>query len=67
MAWPAVPTRRIQADRIYTVSDSFTKVWGNHTVKLGAEFQNSGENDNDQINVSTVPGGANNQKRQLHI
>ncbi|QMV20249.1 TonB-dependent receptor plug domain-containing protein [Granulicella sp. 5B5] len=46
---------------IYTASDSFTKVWGNHTVKLGFEFQNSGENDNDQINVSTVPGGANNQ------
>jgi Carboxypeptidase regulatory-like domain/TonB-dependent Receptor Plug Domain len=46
---------------IYTYSDSLTKVWGNHTVKAGVEFQNSGENDNDQINVSTVPGGANNQ------
>ncbi|HZL24928.1 MAG TPA: carboxypeptidase regulatory-like domain-containing protein [Acidobacteriaceae bacterium] len=46
---------------IYTYSDSLTKVWGSHTVKVGAEFQNSGENDNDQINVSTVPGGANNQ------
>jgi hypothetical protein len=46
---------------IFTYSDSFTKVWGKHTVKLGVEVQNSGENDNDQINVSTVPGGANNQ------
>jgi hypothetical protein len=46
---------------IYTYSDSLTKVWGHHTVKGGVEIQNSGENDNDQINVSTVPGGANNQ------
>jgi hypothetical protein len=46
---------------IYTYSDSLTKVWGNHTVKGGVELQDSGENDNDQINVSTVPGGANNQ------
>ncbi len=36
-------------------------MWGNHTVKGGVEVMNSGENDNDQINVSTVPGGANNQ------
>jgi hypothetical protein len=46
---------------IYTYSDSLTKVWGNHTVKFGGMFANAGENDNDQINVSTVPGGANNQ------
>jgi hypothetical protein len=46
---------------IYTYSDSVTKVWGNHTVKGGVEVMISGENDNDQINVSTVPGGANNQ------
>jgi hypothetical protein len=46
---------------IYTYSDSLTKVWGNHTVKIGGQFSNAGENDNDQINVSTVPGGANNQ------
>jgi hypothetical protein len=46
---------------IFTASDSMTKVWGNHTIKFGAFFQDSGENDNDQINVSTVPGGANNQ------
>ena len=46
---------------IYTYSDSLTQVLGNHTIKAGVEIQNSGENDNDQINVSTVPGGANNQ------
>lgn len=46
---------------IYTYSDSLTKVWGKHTIKAGIEIQDSGENDNDQINVATVPGGANNQ------
>jgi Carboxypeptidase regulatory-like domain/TonB-dependent Receptor Plug Domain len=46
---------------IYTVSDSLTKVWANHTFKAGFFFEYSGENDNDQINVSTVPGGASNQ------
>jgi hypothetical protein len=46
---------------IYTASDTITKVWGNHTIKAGAYFEKSGENDGDQINVSTVPGGSNNQ------
>ncbi len=46
---------------IYTITDSVTKVWGNHTIKAGVYFNYQGENDNDQINVSTVPGGANNQ------
>src|SRR6201993_1531628 len=46
---------------IYTLTDSVTKVWGNHTVKAGVFFNYQGENDNDQINVATVPGGANNQ------
>jgi hypothetical protein len=46
---------------IYAGSDSFTKVWGNHTLKVGFFFNYAGENDNDQINVQTVPGGASNQ------
>ncbi len=46
---------------IYTVSDSLTKVVGNHTFKFGGYWEYSGENDEDQINVSTVPGGSNNQ------
>ena len=46
---------------IYVASDSVTKVWGNHTFKFGFLFDYNGENDGDQINVSTVPGGANNQ------
>jgi hypothetical protein len=46
---------------IFSTSDSFTKVWGNHTLKFGAYFEYIGENDEDQINVATVPGGSNNQ------
>ena len=46
---------------IYTASDSITKVWRNHTFKFGVYFEYSGENDGDQINVTTVPGGSNNQ------
>ena len=46
---------------IYTVNDNLTKVWGNHTFKVGFYFERSGENDGDQINVSTVPGGSSNQ------
>ena len=46
---------------IYTFTDSLTKVWGNHTAKFGYYFSKAGENDGDQINVSTVPGGSNNQ------
>ena len=46
---------------IWTGGDTLTKVWGNHTVKAGFNFEYSGENDGDQINVSTVPGGSNNQ------
>ena len=47
--------------RIRTASDSLTKVAGNHTFKFGFYFERSGENDDDQINVNTVPGGSSNQ------
>jgi hypothetical protein len=46
---------------IYTVTDSLTKVSGNHTFKFGFFFDHRGENDDDQINVTTVPGGGSNQ------
>jgi hypothetical protein len=46
---------------IYTLSDSVTKVWRTHTFKAGVFWERSGENDGDQINVSSVPGGSNNQ------
>ena len=46
---------------IWTGADTVTKVWGNHTIKAGFTLEYSGENDGDQINVSTVPGGASDQ------
>jgi hypothetical protein len=46
---------------IWTASDTVTKVVGNHTIKAGFYMDYQGENDGDQINVSTVPGGSNNQ------
>ncbi len=46
---------------IYAASDSLTKVLSSHTIKGGFYYSYAGENDNDQINVSTVPGGASNQ------
>lgn len=49
------------AGPIYNISNNFTKIFGNHTFKFGALFERSGQNDFDQINVSGVPGGTNNQ------
>jgi hypothetical protein len=46
---------------IYVISNNVTKIRGNHTFKFGALFERSGQNDFDQINVSGVPGGTNNQ------
>ncbi|GIU75410.1 MAG: hypothetical protein KatS3mg004_2497 [Bryobacteraceae bacterium] len=46
---------------IYQISNNFTKIVGNHTWKFGVLFERSGQNDFDQINVTGVPGGTNNQ------
>jgi hypothetical protein len=46
---------------IYVLSNNLTKISGNHTFKFGALFERAGQNDFDQINVSGVPGGTNNQ------
>ena len=49
------------AGPIYQISNNFTKIVSNHTFKFGALWERSGQNDFDQINVSGVPGGTNNQ------
>lgn len=49
------------AGPIYTVSNNTTKILGRHTLKFGASFERAGQNDYDQINVSGVPGGSDNQ------
>ena len=50
---------------IYDVSDSLTWVKGAHTLKFGFLFERSGENDNDEINVSACPTCTNNQNGQF--
>ncbi len=47
---------------VYSASDNMTKVLGNHTIKAGFNFEYTGENNFDQISVSsTTPGATNNQ------
>ncbi|MCL5744359.1 MAG: hypothetical protein M1541_10600 [Acidobacteria bacterium] len=49
------------AGMIYQVSDNISKNMGNHMFKLGFLFERSGQNDAEQLNVTGVPGGTNNQ------
>jgi hypothetical protein len=46
---------------VYVLSNNVTRIMGNHTLKFGGYFERLGQNDFDQINVSGVPGGTNNQ------
>jgi len=46
---------------IYNISDNVTWIKSAHTFKFGFLFERSGQNDRDQVNVSGIPGGANNQ------
>jgi hypothetical protein len=49
------------AGPIYLFSDTMTWIKGTHMFKWGAVVERSGENDYDQINVSTtIPGATNN-------
>jgi len=50
---------------IYNVSDSFTWIKGSHSIKFGGLYEKSGENDNDEINVSACPTCTNNQNGQF--
>ncbi|HEY2932726.1 MAG TPA: carboxypeptidase regulatory-like domain-containing protein [Acidobacteriota bacterium] len=52
---------------IYDASNNVTKIMGNHTIKFGGLFERSGQNDFDQINVSGVPGGTNNQNGRFEF
>ncbi len=49
------------AGPIYNFGDNLTWIKSNHTFKFGVYWERSGQNDFDQINVSGVPGGTNNQ------
>jgi hypothetical protein len=50
---------------IYTFTDSLTWIKGSHTMKFGFYYERSGENDNDEINVSACPTCTNNQNGQF--
>ena len=52
---------------IYQISNNFTKITGNHQFKFGVYWERSGQNDFDQINVSGVPGGTNNQNGRFEF
>ncbi len=56
-----LPYPSSSAGPIYDISDNFTKFLGNHTIKGGFLWERAGQNDFDQINISGVPGGTNNQ------
>jgi hypothetical protein len=52
---------------IHTFADTLTWVKGRHTFKAGASLEYSGEDDFDQINVNSVPGGTNNQNGSFNF
>jgi len=53
------------AGPIYDISDSFTWIRENHTLKFGLLWERSGENDNDEINVAACSTCTNNQNGQF--
>jgi hypothetical protein len=50
---------------IHLFTDTMTWVKGRHTFKAGVAVEYSGEDDFDQINVNSIPGGTNNQNGQF--
>jgi hypothetical protein len=55
------------AGPIYNIANNFTKIAGNHQFKFGVLWERSGQNDFDQINVTGVPGGTNNQNGRFEF
>ncbi len=53
---------------VFDYADTFTHIMGNHTVRAGALYERSGENDNDQISgQNSVPGQTNNQNGKFEF
>lgn len=52
---------------VFTIGDNLTKVWGNHTAKVGFSAEYAGENNFDQITVSNTPGSTNNQNGRFNF
>lgn len=52
---------------VYNAADNLTKVFGRHTAKAGFNFEYAGENNFDQITVSSAPGSTSNQNGQFNF
>jgi hypothetical protein len=52
---------------VTTFADNLTRVFGNHTVKVGVSAEYAGENNKDQITVSNTPGSTNNQNGRFNF
>ena len=63
----AARTRRRRPARSTPSRTSTTMVRGRHTFKAGVLVEYSGEDDFDQINVSAIPGGTNNQNGRFEF
>ena len=55
------------AGPIYVLSNTLTWIKNAHTFKFGGLFERAGQNDFDQINVTGVPGGTNNQNGRFEF
>lgn len=50
------------AGTTYRISNNLTKIYGNHTIKAGYLFEQTAQNDYDQITFgANIPGGTDNQ------
>jgi hypothetical protein len=49
------------AGMVYNFADNLTRVFGQHTVKAGVNYERSGENNFDQIVLQSANGSTNNQ------
>ena len=61
------PVSGVLARSDHTFSNATTYVKGRHTFKAGVVLEYSGEDDFDQINVNSIPGGTNNQNGQFAV
>ncbi|MGO4213607.1 hypothetical protein AB4043_22640 [Terriglobus sp. YAF25] len=53
---------------VFDYADTFTRIIGNHTLRAGALYERSGQNDNDQISgQNSVPGQTNNQNGKFEF
>ena len=50
----------------YNVNDNVSKIWNNHTIKAGATFERSGQNDLIQLTTASAPQ-TNNQNGQFRF